>query len=36
MDQLLLDRLNNAIEANLQNEQFGVTELATESGPGKS
>ena len=36
MDQVLLNSLNEAIEANLQNEQFGVTELAVESGLSKS
>ncbi len=36
LDQLLLDRLNEAIEHNLLNEQFGVTEFAAESGLSKS
>ena len=36
MDQLLLDRLNEAIENNLDNEQFGVEELAKESGLSRS
>ena len=36
MDQLLLDRLNEVIDNNLQNEQFSVTELANESGLSKS
>jgi hypothetical protein len=36
MDQLLLDRLNETIEHNLDNEQFGVTELANEAVLSKS
>lgn len=36
MDQLLLDRLNEAIENNLDNEQFGVEDLAKESGLSRS
>lgn len=36
MDQLLLDRLTEALETNLQNEQFGVPELAEASGLSKS
>ena len=36
MDQLLLDSLNQAIESNLQNDQFGVTELAEAAGLSKS
>jgi TolB-like protein/AraC-like DNA-binding protein len=35
-DQLLLDRLQEAIEDNLQNEQFGVPELADAAGLSKS
>ena len=35
-DQLLLDKLQDVIESNLDNEQFGVTELATESSLSKS
>ena len=35
-DQLLLDKLYEAMENNLQNEQFGVTELADAVGLGKS
>jgi hypothetical protein len=35
-DQLLLDRLNETIEHNLDNEQFGITELANEAGLSKS
>ena len=35
-DQLLLDRLQDAIEGNLQNEQFGVPELAEAAGLSKS
>ena len=36
MDQQLLKRLNQAIEDNLQNEHFGVTELADAAGLSKS
>lgn len=36
MDQLLLDKLNEAIENHLDNEQFGVEELAKESGLSRS
>ena len=36
MDQQLLDKLHEIIEDNLNNEQFGVTELAKESGISKS
>jgi hypothetical protein len=36
MDQLLLDRLHEVLESNMANEQFGVTELASETGLGKS
>lgn len=36
MDQLLLDSLNEAIQSNLQNEQFGVPEIAMAAGLSKS
>ena len=36
MDRSLRDRLDEAIEENLQNEQFSVTELANAAGLSKS